>query len=105
MLYMFLGSLLTDILSVIGWGLAKLSVDLDFVVLRQIVMIITICTTLFLIIYGLINARHPRIKRLDLVIDKQMKQSGRFRIAMASDLHLGTIVARGMAERITTMIE
>ncbi|MCX6249105.1 MAG: metallophosphoesterase [Bacteroidetes bacterium] len=53
---------------------------------------------------GFINARNPQVTRLDLNIDKKIKGDKTLKIAMASDIHLGTLVGRRGASRLVRMI-
>lgn len=45
-----------------------------------------------LLLFGFINALIPRIKTLNLTIDKQVEGMQELKIAFASDIHLGTII-------------
>lgn len=54
------------------------------------------------IVIGFFNARSPRVKVLDLYIPKRMDSLKTLNIAVASDIHLGTIIGRG---RLNTIVE
>jgi hypothetical protein len=53
---------------------------------------------------GFINARNPKIKILDLNIAKKIQGNKTLKIAMASDIHLGTLVGRRGASQLVRMI-
>jgi hypothetical protein len=105
MLYLFLGSLTADLVSLFAWILGLFSVDPDISILKQALILFSAGITLFLLVYGLLNARNPRIRWLSIVLDdKTMEGNEEISIAVASDLHLGTIVARRMARKIIQRI-
>jgi predicted MPP superfamily phosphohydrolase len=53
--------------------------------------------------YGFWNARNIRVKKLSVKIDKA-RPGGPLRIAMISDMHMGTIVGRSMVEQMVAKI-
>ena len=55
-----------------------------------------------LLIAGFINARNPRVRLLELNVDKQVDSVRTIDIAVASDIHLGTIVGR---DRLNNIVE
>lgn len=57
-----------------------------------------------LLLSGFINALTPRIKTLDLTIEKNIDGIKELRIAFASDIHLGTIVGPRRADLIVKKI-
>ncbi|MEI6347317.1 MAG: metallophosphoesterase [Bacteroidota bacterium] len=60
--------------------------------LKYITLSISVFVVSGLIIYGNYNARHAQIVHLNLKINKTTAKYKHLRIAMASDIHLGTIV-------------
>ncbi|MBE0647651.1 MAG: metallophosphoesterase [Bacteroidales bacterium] len=70
--------------------------------------LITLFTVLglsvILVAVSFINARNPRIKELNLTISKPNAIPGELTIAMASDIHLGTIIASRKANRMVEKI-
>jgi predicted MPP superfamily phosphohydrolase len=69
---------------------------LTLLVISGLVMIITTV--------GFINARNPVVKSLDLNISKKVTGNKTLKIAMASDIHLGTLVGKRGAARLVRMI-
>jgi hypothetical protein len=55
------------------------------------------------IIAGFVNALHPRIKTLNLEINKKCDFKS-IRLAVVSDIHLGTIICKSRLERIVKII-
>ncbi|MCX6307062.1 MAG: metallophosphoesterase [Bacteroidetes bacterium] len=53
---------------------------------------------------GFINARIPRITKLDLHVKKKAAGEKTLNIVMASDIHLGTIIAKRKANRLVATI-
>ncbi len=53
---------------------------------------------------GFINARNPRVKKLELNIGKVVPGAKSLNIVMASDIHLGTIIAKRKAHRLVAAI-
>jgi predicted MPP superfamily phosphohydrolase len=68
----------------------------------------SVCGIVFvLIIAGFVNSLIPRIKELDLTIDKKAGDYKDLKIAFASDIHLGTVIgprrANGFVNRINQL--
>jgi hypothetical protein len=57
-----------------------------------------------LLVAGHINSMMPRIRRLDLAIDKSVPKMKSLKIVAASDLHLGTIIGRSRLDEIVHKI-
>ncbi len=62
-----------------------------------IVIIVSLILT-----YGYWNARHPRVKRLEISVEKNMGTRKSLTIAMVSDIHLGTLLGK---QRVNEMVE
>jgi uncharacterized protein len=52
------------------------------------------------LIVGFINARNPKLTRLEIDIPKKVEGTDNLTIAMASDIHLGTLIGRNGARRL-----
>lgn len=61
-------------------------------------------TTLIILIGGHINALYPRVNKLSINIDKSITGYDSFRVGLASDIHLGTIISNGRLERFVRMM-
>ena len=58
----------------------------------------------FIVLLGYLNARSPVTRKLNISIDKKAGELKNLKIAVASDIHLGTIIARRSIERIVRRI-
>jgi predicted MPP superfamily phosphohydrolase len=76
----------------------------DYQKTKLITLFITLGLVLVTVTVGFINARNPVIKSLDLHIAKKVNGSKTLKIAMASDIHLGTLVGKRGASRLVKMM-
>jgi len=60
--------------------------------------------TVILVSGSFINARNPHLKELNLTISKPHATPGELTVVMASDIHLGTIIASRKANRLVEKI-
>lgn len=98
MLYLFLAVLLIDIFSLLNHWIFKISFPAQMPLYTALTVF---GLTVILLIYGYINACNPRIKTLDIKVDKKSSLS-QLSIVALSDIHLGTIVGR---QRFCRMVE
>lgn len=61
-------------------------------------------SVIVIVLLGYLNARSPVIKKLNISINKKAGDLKSLKIAVASDIHLGTIIARRSVERIVKRI-
>ncbi len=71
---------------------------------KEMTSFVVIVVVMFIVLGGYINARTPRIKTLVLTIPKNGRGMKSLNIAVASDIHLGTIVCKSKLERIVEHI-
>ncbi|MCK9203108.1 MAG: metallophosphoesterase [Bacteroidales bacterium] len=71
---------------------------------KTIVFIVSVALVALTVVYGFINARIPVVKNLDLVIHKKVEGERTLSVAMVSDIHLGTLIARRKATRLVETI-
>jgi len=76
----------------------------DYQKTKLFALFITTGLVVLTVTAGFINARNPKIKILDLNIAKKIQGSKTLKIAMASDIHLGTLVGRRGASQLVRMI-
>jgi predicted MPP superfamily phosphohydrolase len=57
-----------------------------------------------IILAGFLNARSPVIKNLDITINKPGNKFQKLKIAVASDIHLGTVIRKSRLEKIVKII-
>ena len=109
MLYLFLGVLCVDILRLVNsvwrfvpksWtgGQSRTGVSLFLIVAGMAVLVVGA---------GAVNAARPRIRELSIAIDKPAGSRRSLAIAMASDVHLGTIAGssrlRALVDRVNAL--
>lgn len=93
MIYLFIFSILYEILNLIGIA----SYLKNF---KKFWFILMISSSVLFILIGFFNANNPRIRHIS--IPMAVNQS--FRITMASDLHFGTLMGKNRAGKILKMI-
>jgi predicted MPP superfamily phosphohydrolase len=76
----------------------------DYQKTKLIALFITMGLVSLTVTAGFINSRNPRIRVLDLNVAKTIQGSKALKIAMASDIHLGTLVGEKGASRLVRMI-
>jgi len=70
--------------------------------IKALIAIITVVFTITLV--GYLNARTPRIRKLNIDIPKKANGMKQLKIALASDIHLGTIICKSRLEKIVRKI-
>ncbi|MGA7160062.1 MAG: metallophosphoesterase [Bacteroidota bacterium] len=71
---------------------------------KEVTSIVVVIVVSFIVLGGYFNARTPHIKTLELTINKSRGVVKSLNIAVASDIHLGTIVCKSKLERIVRRI-
>lgn len=71
---------------------------------KSITLVSVIAAVTVIVAAGFINARIPRVRTLDLAVHKRVPGLSTLNIVMASDIHLGTIIASRKADRLVTTI-
>ncbi len=106
LLYFLLTVVLLDITRGLNNLLHFLPVGLftDYARTKAITLVITISIVTLLVAAGFINARIPKIRTLELAVHKRVPGMNSLNIVMASDIHLGTIIASRKADRLVTTI-
>lgn len=106
MLYGILAVLLLDILRLLDFlfGIFPLAITARYESAKHLTALAVAGAILVTLAAGFINALSPRIRELDLTVGKSVPGTPKFRIAVASDIHLGTIIGRSRFERIVGMI-
>lgn len=65
----------------------------------------TIVILAIIVTYGLINARQTRIKNYTISIDKAAGRYEQLNVLIASDLHLGTIMGKGLIRKLVRIAD
>jgi uncharacterized protein len=102
--YFILSLLLIDILRLINYVVPIFPSFITANIVRtKMLVAIGLCSIItILIVVGFFNARNPRVKMLELNISKQVDSVKTLDIAVASDIHLGTIIGR---ERLNEIVD
>jgi uncharacterized protein len=105
MLFLFLFVLVVDIFRVLDhmFGILPAFLSYDIRKTRLVLFFLAIAFTLGQTLAGFINARIARVVVHDICLDKPLK-GGPLTIAMASDIHLGTIIGKKKAEKLVEML-
>ncbi len=109
MVYLLLGFLITEPVYIINVLFPGTRDTIDFVSFknRQTISAYVAAAAVLLTLAGYINARMVRIKKLNLSIGKSAGKLKSLRIAMASDIHLGSIIGprrvRGLKEKLNSL--
>lgn len=70
----------------------------------QLAFFAGVSAALLTVILGHLNTLHPRIRKLDLRIDKRAGSLRELKIVLASDIHFGTVAGGAFLERIVAGI-
>ena len=76
----------------------------DYQKTKLVALFISLGLVFLLVLAGFINARNPRIKKLELHVAKSVPGIKSLNIVMASDIHLGTLIAKRKANRLVADI-
>ncbi|MDR1728177.1 MAG: metallophosphoesterase [Acidobacteriota bacterium] len=71
---------------------------------RQVAACAILAATATTIVCGYVNARHPRVRELEIAVDKRAGGVKSLDIAMVSDIHLGTIIGRARLAGVVDQI-
>jgi hypothetical protein len=106
MVYFLMIVLLIDLARVINFivPLFPQIFHADYQKTKLITLFISMFLVFIIVAAGFINAKTPRIVSLDLNIHKKTKGEKELKIAMASDIHLGTLVGKRSAAHLVNMI-
>ncbi len=106
LLFFFLIALLLDITRLLNhfFHFLPAFIYADYVRTKQVILLAAVAYTTIMVVTGYINARNPRIKELTLKVDKPGHGLKSLTIAMASDIHLGTIIRKAKARELVRML-
>jgi predicted MPP superfamily phosphohydrolase len=103
MFYAFLIVVLAEITRLINipFHFLPINSSIAYQKLKYIVFLSSLSLMIILIFYGFFNARTPRIKELNITINKKAGNIKELRIAMASDIHMGVLFGKKRMEKLT----
>ena len=104
--YFALSLLLIDILRLINYGFPIFPsfITADLARTKMVIGLGLCSLVVAALAFGYFNARNPRIKVLEINIPKQADSVQTLNIAVASDIHLGTIIGRDRLNAIVDKI-
>ena len=74
----------------------------DIAKTKMVVFLIVTGAMTLLVVYGFLNARIPAVRQLDLKIDKKVTGLKTLTVVAASDIHMGTLIAK---RKVTRLVE
>lgn len=104
MVYYLLFVLFIDLIRLLNLLLGFLPESFFLAEYKLIFFLIVNIAVISIVFLGYVNASSPVIKKLDLNINKKAGKIKSLKIAMASDLHLGTIINRKRLSKIVNKI-
>ncbi|MCK9617061.1 MAG: metallophosphoesterase [Lentimicrobiaceae bacterium] len=104
--YFFLLVLIFDVFQLLNAGLHFLPAFLfaDFAKTKLILFLSACIISFSLITAGFINASSPRIKKLDINLNKKAGELSSLNIVMVSDIHIGTLIGYRKVEKLVNHI-
>jgi uncharacterized protein len=100
MVYFFLAVLGIDLLRLVNLFIPLVPDALS----KEFIAVTIVSIVLGIVVAGFMNARTARIRSLELTIPKNGRRLRTLSIAVASDIHLGTMVCKARLERIVSKI-
>ncbi len=76
----------------------------DYVKTKLIVLLVSVAYTTIMVTIGYVNARNPRVRELSLEVGKSGHGLKSLTNAMASDIHLGTIIRKAKAKELVRLL-
>ena len=105
MVYFLMAVLVVDLVRLILYFMPQPAIIANnYEQFKKYLFLVVFIGTGIVVIAGHINALNPRIKRLDIKIDKQARQMKTLHIAAASDIHMGTLVGPRRTEKLVRML-
>ena len=107
MLYFILGILILDLLRLLNHfvPIFPVFITADYQRAKGIAALTLIGLVAVVLVIGHVNALFPVTKPLALNVPKKAGGEGQMRIAVASDIHLGTVIGRKRFDRIIEQID
>jgi len=105
MVYFLMAVLVIDLVRLVLYFLPQPAVFANnYVNFKKYLFLAAVGITGIIVLAGHINALNPRVKRLDIHIDKKAGQLKTLHIAAASDIHMGTLVGPRRTSKLVRML-
>lgn len=105
MLYLFLFILLIDVVRLLNYFLHFFPASFYSQQFKTGLFIISLSVVFITILIGHLNAINPKIRKLSLEIDKPANGLKELKIALASDIHMGTVIGPNRMNRLVKHIQ
>jgi predicted MPP superfamily phosphohydrolase len=105
MMYLLLAVVVIDVVRLLQHLFSIFPADLfEMLLQRRLWLGLAVATVVgVLLLAGYLNARNPRIRTVDIPV-KKLPGDSTMTIALASDIHLGTIIGRHQLDRIVDLV-
>lgn len=105
-LYFLISLLILDVARLLNYifGIFPSFFYINYEKTKLVTMIITVTIVFLTVTAGFINARIPRVTKLNVKVDKVVSGDKQLRIVMASDIHMGTLIARHKTDNLVRTI-
>jgi predicted MPP superfamily phosphohydrolase len=105
-LYLFLSVLVLDIIRMMNFifHFYPAAVIRNYDTVKLALMGFVVLLSSAIILAGFINAKNPVLRELSITIDKKAGGISSLRVAMVSDIHLGTIITNSRLMKIVDMV-
>lgn len=106
LLYFILSALLIDLARIVNHftGIFPSSFYINYEKTKIITLLTVIVIVTLTVLAGYINARTTRITKLDIHIPKVVTGKKTLKIVMASDIHMGTLIAANKTRKLVKLI-
>lgn len=105
MVYLLMAVLVIDILRLVLYFLPQPAILVNnYVEFKKYLFIALVSITGIVVLAGHINALNPRVKRIDIHINKKAGAMKTLHIAAASDIHMGTLVGPRRTAQLVRML-
>jgi len=105
MIYLLMAVLVIDLIRLILYFLPQPAILADnYVHVKKYLFLVITGIAGIVVLAGHINALNPRIKRIDIHINKKAGQMKTLHIAAASDIHMGTLVGPRRTAKLVQML-
>ena len=105
LLYLTIGFLIVDIARLVNFIIPFSEYLGNIIGYKEIGGKMILCIALVVITAGYYNALHPRIKEINLYIDKPVNENSDLRILLATDIHLGALCGDLREQKLVKQIK
>jgi hypothetical protein len=105
MVYLLMAVLVIDLVRLVMYFLPQPAMLANnYVDFKKYLFFAVLAVTGIVVLAGHINALNPRVKRIDIHINKKAGQMKSLHIAAASDIHMGTLVGPRRTDQLVRML-